>query len=118
MAIQTHCPSCEAVYTLAESQRGKKVRCRKCSDTFIVGESAGSAAKSGKLRKDALQASARPPARTPPPRTKPAVRRDRDRYDDEDREDRDNERVVKKKSGSAMPMILMIGGGILLLFLL
>ena len=84
MSIQTRCPNCEASYTLAEAQRGKKVRCRKCSDTFVVGEDkakapAASAPKSANVRRDALQASPAPPPRTPPPRTKPApVRRDRD----------------------------------------
>ncbi len=94
MAIQTSCPNCEATYTLADTQRGKKVRCRKCSEIFTVkGAKDADApepavAKSGKnLRKDALQSSPRPPAKsTPPPKTKPAAkpRRDRDEDDDDD----------------------------------
>jgi predicted Zn finger-like uncharacterized protein len=119
MSIKTHCPTCHSPYNLAESQRGKKVRCRKCANTFVVGgEDDAPAVASGKLRRDALQTSPQPPARTPPPRTKPsAVRRDRDRDDEED--DRSRRRPeVRKKSGSAVPMILLIGGGILLLFLM
>ncbi len=124
MAIQTSCPNCEARYTLADTQRGKKVRCRKCSEIFTVkGADAPepAVAKSGKnLRKDALQSSPRPPAKfTPPPKTKPAAKRARDRDDEDEDEDRsDDKPSVKKKPKSSTPMVLMIIGGILLVLLL
>ena len=124
MAIQTSCPNCEATYTLADTQRGKKVRCRKCSEIFTVGGARNAdapepaVAKSGKnLRKDALQSTPRPPAKsTPPPKTKPAAKRARDRDDDDDRSD--EKPSVKKKPKSSTPMVLMIIGGILLVLLL
>ena len=142
MSIQARCPNCDASYNLAELQRGKKVRCRKCSDTFVVGEknneAPASASRSGKLRKDGLQTSPVPPPKTPPPKVKsvaPPVRRDRDLDRDMDRDrdrdlDRDRDRddeeeddlrdrpEPRKKSGSPVPLILMIGGGVLLLLLL
>lgn len=127
MAIQTSCPSCEAAYTLADTQRGKKVRCRKCSETFVVGgdkDKAAPVASSVKgrtgLRKDGLQDAPRPAGRsTPPPKTKPAPRRDRDRDDDDFDDDRSDDRPnIKRKRGSSTPMILMIVGGIVLVLLL
>jgi predicted Zn finger-like uncharacterized protein len=120
MSIKTSCPNCEATYTLAESQRGKKVRCRECSNTFVVGgQDDAPAPRSGKLRKDGVGTAPRAPSRTPPPRTKPAaVRRDRDREDEDDEENETTRQPDVKKKGSALPMILLIGGGILLLFLL
>ena len=123
MAIQMSCPNCDATYTLADTQSGKKVRCRKCSEIFVVGGARDDAAatKNAKTsRKDALQDSPRPPAKSLPPKSKPAaVRRDRDREDDEDDEDDEPDRKlnIKKKSGSSMPMILMIVGGVVLLLL-
>jgi len=131
MAIQTSCPNCEATYTLADTQRGKKVRCRKCSEIFTVGGAKDAdapepvVAKSGKdLRKpkDALQSSPRPPAKsTPPPKTKPAAKRARRRDDDDDDDDddrSDEKPSVKKKAKSSTPMVLMVVGGILLVLLL
>jgi predicted Zn finger-like uncharacterized protein len=37
MPIQTSCPSCQTPYNLSDRQRGKRVRCRQCADTFVVG---------------------------------------------------------------------------------
>jgi len=36
MAIEMDCPHCGKQYSLAETQVGKKVRCRGCDDTFVV----------------------------------------------------------------------------------
>jgi predicted Zn finger-like uncharacterized protein len=36
MPIQIHCPACSQSYTLADSQAGKRVRCKSCSETFLV----------------------------------------------------------------------------------
>ncbi|MGH7171676.1 MAG: outer membrane protein assembly factor BamE domain-containing protein [Gemmataceae bacterium] len=43
MAINTSCPHCSQSYSLAETQIGKKVRCKSCSEAFVV---AGPAAPS------------------------------------------------------------------------
>src|SRR5215469_5732416 len=37
MPIQTTCPACEKGYTLPDTQRGKRVRCKSCQGTFVVG---------------------------------------------------------------------------------
>src|SRR5262249_37887566 len=37
MPIQTSCPTCATAYNLPDGQRGKRVRCRHCADTFVVG---------------------------------------------------------------------------------
>src|SRR5262249_5966191 len=37
MPIQTSCPTCATTYNLPDGQRGKRVRCRHCADTFVVG---------------------------------------------------------------------------------
>jgi predicted Zn finger-like uncharacterized protein len=39
MAINTFCPECRAAYQLADTQKGKKVRCKHCDAAFIVAES-------------------------------------------------------------------------------
>src|SRR5262245_25684387 len=36
MAIDTSCPHCRTAYTLPDEQRGKKVRCKHCEETFSV----------------------------------------------------------------------------------
>jgi predicted Zn finger-like uncharacterized protein len=36
MAIQTSCPHCQQTYELADTQIGKKVRCKSCSEAFLV----------------------------------------------------------------------------------
>jgi len=40
MAIKTSCPHCSQSYALADAQLGKTVRCKSCSETFLVRESA------------------------------------------------------------------------------
>ena len=36
MAIHTVCPACNANYQLADTMRGKKVRCKSCAESFVV----------------------------------------------------------------------------------
>lgn len=36
MPIETRCPSCDKDYLLADSQAGKRVRCRHCDEPFLV----------------------------------------------------------------------------------
>ncbi len=135
MAIQTRCPKCDASYNLAEAQRGKKVQCRKCSTAFVVGGEAAkkapapgpaAAAKSGKIRKDALSASPTPPQPTPPPKLKaPPVRRDRDddfedEYEDDrvGRDDRDDRDEPEEKAGMSGGIKVLIGVCVLLVIVL
>jgi predicted Zn finger-like uncharacterized protein len=37
MSIPATCPGCKATYQLADTMRGKKVRCKSCSEVFVVG---------------------------------------------------------------------------------
>jgi predicted Zn finger-like uncharacterized protein len=36
MTVQASCPHCSTSYSLAETQIGKKVRCKQCSEAFVV----------------------------------------------------------------------------------
>ena len=78
MAIRITCPSCEATYTVDDSLRGKKIRCKKCEEVFAVQPSGGGAARDEEDR-------ARPDRRVaakPVPKPAPA-RRPRDEDEDE-----------------------------------
>src|SRR5262245_50308659 len=37
MPLSVSCPGCGAAYTLADSLRGRKVRCKHCQETITVG---------------------------------------------------------------------------------
>jgi predicted Zn finger-like uncharacterized protein len=37
MAITVTCPACARAYTVPEAQTGKRVRCKECAETFVVG---------------------------------------------------------------------------------
>lgn len=39
MAIKTSCPHCAQAYSLADTQLGKKVRCKSCTEPFTVAQS-------------------------------------------------------------------------------
>lgn len=36
ISIHANCPACQTAYTLGEHLHGKKVRCKKCGDVFLV----------------------------------------------------------------------------------
>src|SRR5579859_294252 len=38
MSIKISCPNCERRYTLADTQKGKSIRCKECKETFVVGK--------------------------------------------------------------------------------
>jgi hypothetical protein len=57
MPITTSCPACFQKYTLADSQLGKTVSCRKCSRPFLVSDDEAPAAA-----RPAPSAPAQPPA--------------------------------------------------------
>ena len=109
MPIQAKCPGCGAVYTLVDDQRGKRVRCRKCDDTFVVGT--------------AIKAQA--PAPPPPPPRRDSVRLSpaaapvaRRRFRDEEDEDTPPDRKERKSSnvpwivGGALAGLLILVGGV------
>jgi hypothetical protein len=92
MAVSATCPGCSVTYNLADTLRGKKIRCKSCSEVFVVGG-----------EESAIQTSPRP--------LKRAVR------DEEDEDDRPQPRRPRKKRRSNAAVPLLIGGGIALLVL-
>lgn len=108
MPISATCPACRATLQVADSARGKKVRCPKCQEIFTVGSAAPNGNVSsvkpagGRAAKPAAAKSAVTPS-VARPKTAPR------RNDDED--DRPPE---KKKKKSMLPACL-IGCGVLFL---
>jgi hypothetical protein len=108
MPVKTACPACQMPYTLADTMRGKNVRCKQCQAVFAVTDAAGLA----------IQAEAAPPARparargaaTPPPlspadpRTGPLPRRRREPAGDDG-----------TGSNALLWILLASGGGVLLI---
>jgi hypothetical protein len=116
MAIETHCPHCLQTYTLADSQQGKRVRCRNCSEGFVVGAPAPAAPRDRVAR--------RPPRRDAAPDDyddrdyeddRPRGRRDEDDYDD--REYEHDRPAAPRKGGIPLWVWLAGGGGLALLVL-
>ncbi len=138
MAIEMTCPSCDKGYSLADSQLGKKVRCKGCDETFVVEEPRR--ARRGRDDDD-RDRDDRPGRRGRDDdddrgrddRGRPYRGRDRDDEDDRDRDrdrgrgrdwDRDDDDDGRPKprrrsgGGSWLPLILGIGGGVLALVLI
>src|SRR5262249_46541323 len=38
MSITISCPHCDHQYTLADTLKGKTIRCKRCEETFVVGK--------------------------------------------------------------------------------
>ena len=140
MPISTNCPSCKAIFRLADELAGKRVKCRKCDSLFVVPRTDEATIAPG-MRvpgedddvdepapkpKSAVKLKAPPP----PPRDldkdedeeqdgdEKGRQRDRDREDDDEDEPRrkrssreEPRRRKRAKSGStSMTMILALGG--------
>src|SRR4051794_36510885 len=79
MSIEVSCPACGAAYNLNDKLEGKRVRCKNCDDTFVVGN-----------RSDDRPPAARGAIGTGPgparSERRPA-RRDRDEDDPDDRDE-------------------------------
>jgi predicted Zn finger-like uncharacterized protein len=106
MAIATMCPRCEARYSLRDSLRDKKVRCKKCGENFEVVETVLDAQDG----MGAVQNQPSPPRIAP---LEPALARRRPEnfgFEDEDR-------FRSRSSGSHTGLIigLSMGAGVLLL---
>jgi predicted Zn finger-like uncharacterized protein len=116
MAIQIGCPNCQESYRLPETQLGKRVRCRKCGDTFLVEQEEDVPVLEEATAEDVrryVTAHRRDRALAAAP-----SRRGRDDDDfDRDRDDEDGgEEPQEKKSNTGL--ILMLGGAALVLFLM
>jgi predicted Zn finger-like uncharacterized protein len=107
MAVTVNCPGCRTSYPVTEDLLGKKIRCKKCQETFTA-----TAAKSpaGSRAADERITSRRP------------VRDEADEYDDEDEAPRRNgngrARPAAKRPPQKSNKGLLIGGiagGVLLL---
>lgn len=103
MSIPAVCPSCNASYQLAETMQGKRVRCKSCTETFVVRKK--TPAPDGDEDEARIQASPRPAKRVA-------------RYEeDEDWEQPQPRRRPRKERGNALPLIIgaCIALGILVL---
>jgi HEAT repeat protein len=127
MPIQTTCPACERGYTLPDTQRGKRVRCKNCQETFVVGGDADGAIQTAAAdevpvlrevsdeearRIQAENRTARAAGKLPP--LAPAANGTAAHEDEE--EDRPARRPAAAKKSSA-PLLLIAGGALLLLLL-
>jgi predicted Zn finger-like uncharacterized protein len=105
MAINTLCPNCKQTYLLDDALAGKRVRCKGCSEPFVV-------------RAEVIE-------EVLPVEEEPARRRDRedarrphrdDRRDDRDegyrdRDDSDRSRPRRRRSSSGVPVWVWLAGG-------
>ncbi|HZV07705.1 MAG TPA: MJ0042-type zinc finger domain-containing protein [Gemmataceae bacterium] len=100
MSIPATCPGCNASYQLADSMRGKRVRCKSCSEAFIVRDKFPTPDRYEV--EGQIQASPRPAARI-----------SRDEKDEDLRRPQPRRRPVKSRgNGAALP--LLIGACVLL----
>lgn len=104
MSISATCPGCSASYQLADTMRGKKVRCKSCSEVFLVGGKP--AAPDRDENEEGIQASPRPPKRVA-------------RYEEDEDTDRPRpRRRPRAKGGSSALVPLLIVGGVVAIVLI
>lgn len=98
MSITTTCPGCSTSYDLADTLRGKKVRCKSCSEVFVV--RGKTSAPNRDEDEERIQSSPRPAKR---------VARDEE-YEDTERPQPRRRR--RKEQGNPALVPLLIAGGI------
>jgi predicted Zn finger-like uncharacterized protein len=108
MAINVKCPGCGSAYEMDESTSGKKVRCKKCSETFVV--KAAASARDVAEDESSEAESRRSKSRRTDDDERPRKRR---RYQDDGDNDDDFPRR-RKRDSSGVPLPLLIVGGVLL----
>jgi predicted Zn finger-like uncharacterized protein len=112
MSIRTVCPSCRTVYNLDESFQGKTVRCRECKSPIAV------PSPSRQIRRDE---NSRPPDDRIAKSSKPAIAarladRDEEKPPRRSAERRpQREREVSQGNKNLVPILLGVGGAVLLL---
>jgi predicted Zn finger-like uncharacterized protein len=127
MSIQTNCPACQTAYQLADNLSGKRVRCRTCAETFLVGGVPPAAADDVPVLEE-VEPGDEPNKRRAPARSPRAGAED-ERLQREPRparrprveDDRPRRRSAAPRSRKPYPSLLpwlLIGGGVLLLLLL
>lgn len=107
MTITVKCPGCSSAYEMDESTSGKKVRCKTCSETFVV-KAAASARDVAEDESSEVE-SRRSKTRRTDDDKRPRKRR---RYEDDD--DDDDYPRRRKRDSSGVPLPLLIVGGVLL----
>jgi hypothetical protein len=129
MPIQTACPKCERDYALADTLKGKYVKCKDCAHVFLVEPVAPRTQVPAKTRPAAATTTApQPPAprkKTPRPAEDEdvidVVAAEDDDLDDEERQARRARRSANEPESPKKPggmMIWLIGGGALAAVLL
>lgn len=97
MAVSTVCPACLQRYQLSEEVRGKRVRCRQCSGTFVVEE------QRAPVRAPAEIVDYDDPQEAAPRRA---------RESSENGEPRPRRRKGRRKQDNTAMIIMIVGGGV------
>jgi HEAT repeat protein len=118
MPIQASCPTCNKTYTLADTQLGKRVRCRHCDDVFVVTPQPTQTVdvqpvdEGGEPATYGLASETAPPRPVPPPM--PSGRPGPPRMSSTPPRPR-GEFVPRQSPESVLPKLLLFSGGALLL---
>src|SRR5438552_17728040 len=106
MSIKALCPGCNTSYTLADTLRGKKIRCKKCQEVFVAEEAAPEDEEASAEPEEAEAAEDRPArgrtAITDRRRTRdeedeaPATRR---RAGEDEEEEDEDDRPARRRAG-------------------
>src|SRR5262249_40665550 len=115
MSIQAKCPSCRSIYELSDDLEGKKVRCKRCEQTFVAGASASRKSR----RADDEEEEERGTGITDRPRGSAAPVRAGARRRAVDDDDDDDELPQRRRpSGGNSTLLWIVGGAMAGLFLL
>jgi predicted Zn finger-like uncharacterized protein len=128
MSIQAVCPDCQAVYTLADQQEGKKVRCKHCEAVFVATDEP----PRRKTSKTGVEIVERPTrsGRAAPARSardeeeedvdvrRPSRRRDDDDEDDEEEDERPRSNMPWIIGGGVAGLVVLVAGAIVMVLLL
>jgi predicted Zn finger-like uncharacterized protein len=119
MAIRTTCPSCRAVYNLADSLAGKTVRCKECQTAIVVRAAKRSAEVDDDESETGRASGTREKIQTrPQPPRRPLVREEEEEEwprRREREEDRDLRPIRRSNRGLVVGLIACVFGLILML---
>jgi hypothetical protein len=110
MPITATCPGCNATFTLAESFWGKKVRCKKCQEMFLVGAGPRQAPAEVRAEEDRF---AEDRDDSEPRDTQPR-RRGQPERDEPDEPRRRKGRPERKQGGRSVLLWVFLGVGLFL----